>query len=255
MPKRAIVVAALALIVSQADADRPVDGPKVVIEYSPPTTKGVVGVPPDHVARMRVLASFLQAQLQLPNRITISYRECGSANAYYWHSRHAIEICHELWDKRRRLYISTGNAREAVDRRLRAAMMFTFFHELGHALHDELDLPLLGRDEDAVDDIATLWMIRLGVGDAAQHAAFGHHLRAQQPEYRHAAWDEHGSGAQRGFAIGCLLYGADPERYMSTLERMNIPAPHLLRCKKDFATRLRAFDKLFAPHLATRITS
>ncbi len=262
MPQRAlgaeIVIAALALIVTRADADPPTDtAPKLVIEYTPPA-KGVVGIPPDHVARMRVLVGLLETQLRLPNRITISYRQCGSANAYYWHSRHAIEICHELWDKRRRLYLSTGNAgrdSESIARRLRAAMTFTFFHELGHALHDELDLPLLGRDEDAVDDIATLWMIRLGVGDAAQHAAFGHHLRAQQPKYRHAAWDEHGSGDQRGFSIGCLLYGADPERYMSTLERMNIPAPHLMRCKKDFATRRRAFDKLFAPHLATRPTS
>jgi len=131
-------------------------------------------------------------------------------------------------------------------------MIFTFFHELGHALHDELDLPLLGREEDAVDDIATLWMIRLGVGDAAQHASYGHHLRAQQPEYTHNAWDEHASGAQRGYAIGCLLYGSDPTRYVTNLERMGIPAPNILRCKKDYEQRLSAWKVLFRPHLAFR---
>ena len=253
MPNRALVVAALAMVVSRADADRPLEGPKLVVEYTAPTSKGVVGIPLDHVARMRVLIRFLEHQLKLPNQITISYRECGSANAYYRSYDHSIEICHELWDKRSALYTATGNARGAIDRRLRAAMTFTFFHELGHALHDELELPLLGRDEDAVDDIATLWMIRLGVGDSAQQAADGHHLRSQQPEYTHDAWDEHGTGAQRGYAIGCLLYGSDPGRYSSALERMMIPAPQIMRCQKDYAKRLGAWQVLFRPHLTTRV--
>ncbi len=253
MPNRALVVAALAMVVSRADAERPLETTKLVVEYTAPTSKGVVGVPLEHVARMRVLISLLEPQLKLPNRITISYRECGSANAYYRPYYHSIEICHELWDKRRALYTATGNAREAIDRRLRAAMTFTFFHEFGHALHDELKLPLLGREEDAVDDIATLWMIRLGVGESAQHAAYGHHLRAQQPEYTHDAWDEHGTGAQRGYAIGCLLYGSDPERYSMALDRMMIPAPQMIRCKKDYVRRLDAWQVLFGPHLKTRV--
>ena len=82
--------------------------------------------------------------------------------------------------------------------------------------------------------------------------ALGHHLRAQQPNYTHDAWDEHASGAQRGYAIGCMLYGADPERYAKVLEKMRIPAPHILRCKKDYATRLSAWGVLFKPHLTSR---
>lgn len=253
MPNRAVVVAALLAVVSHADAEEVPPGPKLTVEYVAPTTKGVTGIPADHVAQMRVLVSMLETQLHLPNKISISYRECGTANAFYYPSTHSIEICHELWDKRRRLYSRTSkDSKETIDQRLRAALTFTFFHELGHALHDELDLPLLGRDEDAVDDIATLWMIRLGVGDAAKYAAVGHHLRSLQPNYTHAAWDEHASGAQRGYEIGCLLYGADPGRYLATMTEMRVPAPQLMRCKKDFTQRLRAWNTLFKPHLASR---
>lgn len=252
MKNRVVVVVALLAVVSRADAEQPNPGPKLVVEYTPPKTKGLIGIPAEHVARMKILVSMLESQLRLPNKVTINYRECGAANAFYYPSTHTIDICHELADKRRRLYTRSGVPKAEIDDKLRDALTFTFFHEFGHALHDELELPLLGRDEDAVDDIATLWMIRLGVGDAAQQAAFGHHLRAQQPNYTHAAWDEHASGSQRGYAIGCMLYGADPDRYAKVLEKMGIPAPHILRCKKDYTTRLSAWRVLFKPYLTSR---
>lgn len=245
---RALVIAVLAAAVAHAGADRP--APELKFEYLPPTTPGVVGAPADHVARMQLLVDMLELQLRLPTSLKISYRECGTANAYYRPWAKTVLICHELWDKRRALYLATGHAREMIDRRLRNAMTFTAFHELGHALHDVLELPLLGSHEDAVDDLATLWMIRLGVGDSASHAAYGHHLRARQPEYAVDAWDEHSGGGQRAYAIACLLYGSDPARYMDVFERMAIPAPHISRCTQHFADRVAAWRTLFAPYLA-----
>ncbi|MBA2541307.1 MAG: hypothetical protein H0V17_16825 [Deltaproteobacteria bacterium] len=245
---RALVFAFVVGAVVQAEADRP-PTPQLTIEYVAPVKPGVSGAPADHVARMRVLIDMLDRQLQLHHPLTIAFVECGDANAYYRSSRSRVEVCHELWDKRRALYTHTGNGREAVDRRLRSSMTFTMFHEIGHALHDQLKLPLLGSHEDAVDDIATLWMIRLGVGEAARHAAYGHNLRAKQPHYAHDPWDEHGTGAQRGFAIACVLYGSDPERYFGVFEDMNIPAPYVGRCREEYPDRLRAWQTLLGPHL------
>lgn len=37
-----------------------------------------------------------------------------------------------------------------------AITYFVFFHELGHALVDQYDLPITGREEDAVDELATV---------------------------------------------------------------------------------------------------
>lgn len=253
MPRHALVVAAFAALVNSsgpsAVAEKPAPQKKLTVEYLPPTTPGVGGIPFEHVQRMRVLIDLLERQIALPNPITVSYRECGEANAAYAPDKRMIKICHELWDKRRALFTETGLSRETIRNKLRAVFTFTFFHEFGHALDEELNLPLLGRDEDAVDDIATLWMIRLGVGDAARLAAYGHHLRAQQAEYRHEVWDEHATGGERGFAIACLLYGANPQRHGQAFERMGIPAPKLKRCKTEFREALEAWHVLLGPHL------
>jgi hypothetical protein len=222
---------------------------RITIEYKAPTSPHVVGVPRDHVTRIRALASLLEYQLRLPKSLKIVYQECGNANAYYRLWIPAIVVCHELWDKRRALYLGTGHDRETAYRNTHDAMLFTAFHELGHALHDQLKLPLLGNEEDAVDDIAALWMIRLGVGEAAIHAAYGHHLRAKQPEYDNSPWDDHNNGARRGYAIACLLYGADPERHVNVFREMNIPAPHITRCKDEYAERLSAWQKLLGMYL------
>jgi hypothetical protein len=245
----------LVMTVIRADAEKPADPAPVsqlTLEYVAPTKPGVVGAPADHVARVRVLVEALGRQLRLPKSIKIAYRECGEANAYYWRSTRTIEVCHELWDKRRALYLSTGHDRETIKNRLSNAMIFTVFHELNHGLHDVLKLPLLGSHEDAVDDLATLWMIRLGAGDSAKHAAYGHHLRGQQPSYDVDPWDEHSDAGQRGFAIACLLYGSDPQHFSRVFEQMNTPAPKIMRCKKHYAERLEAWGVLLGPHLTTK---
>jgi len=41
-------------------------------------------------------------------------------------------------------------------------MLFVGFHEMGHALVNQLHLPVLGREEDAVDAFATLAMLEEG---------------------------------------------------------------------------------------------
>ena len=41
-------------------------------------------------------------------------------------------------------------------------MLFVFVHEMGHALVHEMDVPVLGREEDAADAFATLTMLKVG---------------------------------------------------------------------------------------------
>jgi hypothetical protein len=244
---RALVVAVLIMAVVRADAERPT--PRITIDYAAPTSAHVKGIPGDHVARVRALVELLESQVRLPNALKIEYRECGDAKAYYRRTSSTIVICHELWEKRRALYLDTGTDRETADRRLHNAMMFSVFHEIGHAFHDQFQLPLLGNEEDAIDDIATLWMIRLGAGEAAKSAAYGHHLRGIQPQYDNVPWEEHNNAGKRGFSIACMLYGSDPERYSHVFKQMNVPALPITRCKEEYVESHRAFHALFGPHL------
>jgi hypothetical protein len=80
--------------------------------------------------------------------------------------------------------------------------VFTLHHELGHALIDQLDLPVLGREEDAVDHLATIMMLpvqaepvmdRLIVA-AADGWAFGNARRNADGDGAVAWWGEQNRG-------------------------------------------------------------
>ena len=215
---------------------------RLSVSYLAPRA-GVTGAPADYIDEMRAVVARVDRELTLPRALAVEYRDCGTANAYYYTTQHAVVICHELWDARRRRYTAAGLAVDEVDKLLRNAMTFTFFHEFAHALHHELDLPLVGSTEDAADEIATRLMIRLGHADAAAQAARSHSMRTD----RHEFWDEHGSGPQRGFAIACLLYGADRARHASLMTA--VPEPRRAKCIADDAGRAAAWTALLGRYV------
>lgn len=248
------LVAALALLIARVEAEpvRPTpsaERTQISVTRTAPKRTGEVGVPADHVAWTRDLIALLERELRLPHPIKVTFQDCGSANAHYYGDRRAIVICHELWEERRTLYRATNHDRPTTDTRLRDSIAYTAFHELAHAMHHELDLPIVGRTEDAADEIATMWLQRIGAYSVAKRAAYGHHLRSQQPRYEHDFWADHGSGAQRGFAIACVLHGFDKTGVADLMTRMRIPAKALGKCGLDHERRTKTWQKLFVPYL------
>lgn len=222
----------------------PAQAARLSVQYLAPRA-GVTGAPLEHVDEMRAVVARVDRALKLPRSLAVEYRDCGTANAYYYPTQHAIVICHELWDARRRRYAEAGLTTDEVDTLARDAMTYTFFHEFAHALHHELGLPLVGSTEDAADEIATRLMIRLGLADAAAQAARSHAMRTD----RHEFWDEHGSGPQRGFAIACLLYGAERARHASLMTALGVPEPRRAQCVADDAGRAAAWIALLGRYV------
>jgi hypothetical protein len=215
----------------------------ITLVREPPKTGGV---PEAHVEWLREIVAKLARAQRLPHAVTVTYRSCGTANAYYHPSRHAITICHELWDKRRALYASTGHDDAEIAKLIDQTMAYTVFHELGHAMHHQLELPIIGRIEDAADELATMLLVEVGDDgfEIGKGAAYGHHL-ALAAGIEHDFWDEHASGAQRGFAIACLLHGADRERTAELVAHMGVPAKRLAKCIAERPRRIATWQKLF----------
>jgi len=99
---------------------------------------------------------------------------------------------------------------------------FTLAHEMGHLLIAELDLPLLGREEDAADQLGFISLF-LSAGrqrDADFYAKLldiADYWRLEwqraKPEHEEVyAWASHGLDAQRFYNLACLIYGSDPDR-------------------------------------------
>lgn len=95
-------------------------------------------------------------------------------------------------------------------------LVSVFYHELGHALIDQLELPVLGREEDAADILSVLLIDEVWEPDVAEQIvannALAYAMRAAEgAEGDPAFWDVHGHDLQRYFTHVCLFYGADPE--------------------------------------------
>jgi hypothetical protein len=98
---------------------------------------------------------------KLPTDITIRTRSCdGVSNA--WYIQGTVTICYEYLEGIRKdmPQVTTLKGLTPTDAVV-GQYVYTVSHELGHALFDVLDIPLLGRPEDAADQFAAYMMLQL----------------------------------------------------------------------------------------------
>ncbi len=146
---------------------------------------------------------------------------------------------------------------EAIGRKAMSATLFVFFHELGHALIAELDLPAVGREEDVVDEFATYVLIELAKNDPtifqiltdAVESWRLSHLRNKRQGWEAPYWDEHGLDLQRYYNIVCLMYGADKTRWNKLRLDAGIPPERAERCVREYPKKARAWERLIDPHV------
>lgn len=94
------------------------------------------------------LSEDLNKTLRLPHRdINLHFRDCGIENAFYSPSDSEITMCNEL-------FFDIVSEYDNEDSSLVYSAIF--LHELGHALIDQMELPVLGKNEDAADTIAAI---------------------------------------------------------------------------------------------------
>ncbi|MBD0320886.1 MAG: hypothetical protein ICV87_11170, partial [Gemmatimonadetes bacterium] len=103
------------------------------------------------------VAEWLNGWIALPHDVTIGFEKCGEPNAYYHAERRSVSLCYELvGDLDAAL---GGDAGDEGAQAVSDALLFTTLHEVGHALVDVLDIPIAGREEDAVDQLAAVMLV------------------------------------------------------------------------------------------------
>ena len=136
-------------------------------------------------------------------------------------------------------------------------MLFVAAHELGHGVLAELQLPNLGRDEDAADGFAILTAIK--AGNSFSHrilveAAKGWYLadlRDKKTGEKPTYYDAHSMNLQRAYQIVCLMVGSDPEKFKELGEITGLPEERTRSCKGDYSTATWSWETLLKPHLRT----
>jgi hypothetical protein len=193
------------------------------------------------------VAAGLNDTLRIRENVIIAGSECMEPNAYYRPEARRVTLCYELLADLSRRFRGSPQA----DLLAAGTTAFVLLHEVGHALIHVLDLPTTGREEDAVDQLATLLMLGEGpVGDSLAFAAAAWFLQsAQRTRIDPLAFaDEHGLDAQRVYSILCWVHGRDPTRYPEIVREGWLPALRAERCPAEYARISRSWTRLLAPY-------
>ena len=202
------------------------------------------------------LATALNETFIMPRDVTIKIGECGEANAFYSPRDHEIVMCYELMEVFANDFFKHVDSEAKLYEKVIYTTLFVFFHELGHALIGELDLPTTGKEEDAVDQLATIILTIAGseaeeAEEIALAAAKQFELAsAKQTDVRELAfWGEHSLDKQRYYTIVCLLYGSNPDKYTFLARQAELPENRAQRCEGEYVKTATSWLKLLAPYM------
>ncbi len=186
--------------------------------------------------------------------LNISLTECdGEADAMY--SDVTITICYEyIEDLRTYMPAKTTPAGiEPIDT-LVGPFVDTVLHEFAHALFDYLDVPVLGREEDAADQVSAYIYLQLGKAEARRLItgtvyAYMREVQDTAPPTMEEFADEHSTSEQRAFNLLCIAYGADPELFEDITILGGLPQYRVDICEEEYELLSLAYQTLIGPHI------
>lgn len=129
-----------------------------------------------------------------------------------------------------------------------ANAIHTMFHEIGHALIDQFQLPVIGQEEDAVDAFATIEVVNFFEEDAKailiDVARAWLWSDAQTDREDLDFYDIHDLDAQRAYRTICHLYGLDPEANIDAAEWAELPEDTLATCEETGPLAFESWEAL-----------
>ncbi len=200
------------------------------------------------------VAKMLNGTLKMPRIVNIQMVECGTVNAFYDPNNSRIIMCYELMDYFTQMFQPVSKSNDELGNAILGATFFAFFHELGHGLIHQLDLPATGREEDSVDQMATLVLMEGGDQGVAAAMAGARWFALQSEANKKAGvsmpfWDEHSLEGQRFYNIACLIFGSNPEKYSPMIENGYLPKARAVRCPDEFKKISHAWERLLGPYI------
>ncbi|MFQ5570570.1 MAG: DUF4344 domain-containing metallopeptidase [Rhodothermales bacterium] len=192
----------------------------------------------------------LETLFALPHPVVIRFTS-SQEGPYYLQGE--VVLPYEFIVQNDQFFAAVGYS-ETVEEQQVALLQLTEFvlhHEVGHALIDMLDLPVLGKEEDAVDGFAAVIASHLDLDEVALTAAASFSILSQMSEEFSLAqfWDTHSLDEQRMFSIICLIYGSHPEKHAELLGAVGMPAEEGPRCQQDYVQTARSWSRVLGDYL------
>jgi hypothetical protein len=244
------------IAVSHARANPSSKPNQIQYEYVPPKDAAQQAIH-DQMKQGRALENLQQllSPLRLPYPLTLKVAGCdGAKNA--WYGDEVITVCYELLAEivknapAQDLPIGVSRADTVI-----GAALDIFLHETGHAVFNMLQVPVLGREEDAADQFSAYIMLRLSKDEARRMilgSAYHHAIRMQATQVAvslESFSDEHSTPAQRAFNVLCIAYGADKKLFADVVEKNLLPKRRAESCGIEYEDLAFAMTKLIGPHI------
>jgi hypothetical protein len=121
-------------------------------------------------------------------------------------------------------------------------------------LFDYHDVPVLGREEDAADQVSAYIYLQLGKAEARRLItgtvyAYMREVQDTDPPTMEEFADEHSTPEQRAINLICMAYGADPELFKDITILGGVPQYRVDFCEEEFEHISFAYQKLIGPHI------
>lgn len=192
---------------------------------------------------------------RLPRRLKIMLSDCdGESDAFY--GDYEITICYEyidlLWQ--RMPVDTTPSGIEPIDTVI-GPLVDTALHEFAHALFDIWDIPVLGREEDAADQVGAYIYLQLGIEEARRlitGTVYAFVYEATKAEYENIKADysgEHGTPEQRAYNLLCMAYGADARAFKDFVDQGFLPESRAEICEEEYEQVQDAYEALIGPYV------
>ena len=120
--------------------------------------------------------------------------------------------------------------------------LFVLYHEVGHLLFHQLELPVLGREEDAADNVATWILLNKHtkeadrtLSDAARgwvYSGIAYKSGADESDYAAG----HSLDKQRAYQIVCLMVGMDEKAFRPIADEYRMDSVRQDACNWDYGT-------------------
>jgi hypothetical protein len=133
-------------------------------------------------------------------------------------------------------------------------ILFVMLHELSHGAVNQMDLPVVGREEDAADSFASVRLIQVGSDFSHRvlvEAARGWFLSDQRDRKdgeKLVFYDEHSLDKVRAYNIVCLIVGSDPGKFVDLANETKLPPERQQTCPRDYSKASRSWATLLKPH-------
>ena len=229
---------------------------QVVVKWQKPHGEAnKVGYEMLKASETQYLAESLASAFELPNTLTVKGVNGFGGGPFFNPEDNSITLPYEFATVVLGVIAQSDpeQSQHELGESVGAVNSFIFAHEFGHALIHNFELPVLGREEDAADGLATVVLLLAEEGStyAAEAAEFWLNFSGRQTPPKLAEYaDNHSFDRQRADNILCWIGGSNEAILQAFVEDEVLPESRAVSCPAEWELLKTSAEQVLDPHLA-----